>query len=270
MSPRDRGPGSGGGPGGGGPPDSGGPGRRGHPENDPDRPGIGGGTGKGAAAARRRAVRIALCHELIRAGKVLERRGMVVATEGSLSARFDSTHLVITRRGRRQGELTPRDFVEISLVEPEESPAREASSVERMLHIAAYGARDDVEAVVHATPVALSAFGLRGELPNLAAFDEGRAVVGPVALVPYHPAGSEALANAAGLVLLGDGSARRGAADAVLPGVPVKAPPGAPNLVILRNHGALAVGATVDQALARMEVAERLASTLLLSERGRL
>jgi L-fuculose-phosphate aldolase len=248
MSPRDRG---------------------GHPENDPERPGIGGGTGKGAAAARRRAVRIALCHELIRAGKVLERRGMVVATEGSLSARFDSTHLVITRRGRRQGELTPRDFVEISLVEAEESPAREASATERMLHIAAYGAREDVEAVVHATPVALSAFGLRGELPNLAAFDEGRAVVGPVALVPYHPAGSEALANAAGLALLGEGLARR-RGEAALPGVPIQAPPGAPNLVILRSHGALAVGATVDQALARLEVAERLASTLLLSERGRL
>ncbi len=194
---------------------------------------------------------------------------MVVATEGSLSARFEVSHLVINRRGRRQGELTPRDFVEISLVEAEESAAREASATEHMLHIAAYGARDDVEAVVHATPVALSAFGLRGELPNLTAFDEGRAVVGPVALVPYHPAGSVALANAAGLALMGEGLARR-PSEPALPGVPVKAPPGVPNLVILRNHGALAVGATVDQALSRLEVAERLASTLLLSERGRL
>ena len=238
----------------------------GHPENDPDRRGIGGGTGKGAAASRRRAVRIALCHELIRAGKVLERRGMVVATEGNLSARFDLTSIVITRRGRRKGELTPRDFVEMALIEPEDSPSRAAASAEHRVHLASYGAREDVEAVVHAHPIALTAFGLRGELPNFAAFDEARAFIGPVALVPYHPSGSEALANAVGLTLIGEGSARKTA----VPGVPSTAPAGAPNLILLRNHGALTVGDTVDEALSRLEIAEHLAWTLLLSERTKL
>jgi L-fuculose-phosphate aldolase len=222
------------------------------------------GSGKGAAAARRRAVRIALCHELIRAGKVLERRGMVVATEGNLSARFDHASLVITRRNRRKGELTPRDFVEIALVEPEESVAREAASTEHRLHLAAYGSRDDVEAVLHAHPVALTAFGLRGELPNFAAFDEARGFIGPLALVPYFPSGSEALAHAVGLALMGEGTARR----VVPPGVPSTAPPGAPNLLLLRHHGAVAVGETVDQALSRLEIAEHLATTLLLAERA--
>jgi L-fuculose-phosphate aldolase len=235
----------------------------GHPENDPDRRGIGGGTSKGAAAARRRAVRIALCHELIRAGKLLERRGMVVATEGNLSARFDLSSMVITRRGRRKGELTPRDFVEMTLTEAEDSVAREAASSEHRVHLAAYGARDDVEAVVHAHPVALTAFGLRGELPNFAAFDEARAFIGPIALVPYHPSGSDALANAVGITLMGEGSAKR----PTLPGIPAVAPAGAPNLILMRNHGALTVGDTVDQALSRLEIAEHLAATLLLSER---
>ncbi|MEK7349185.1 MAG: class II aldolase/adducin family protein [Candidatus Eisenbacteria bacterium] len=237
----------------------------GSPENDPDRH-IGGGTSKGAAAARRRAVRIAVCHELIRAGKVLDRRGMVVATEGNLSARFYVSSVVITRRGRRKGELTPRDFVDIALVEPEDSPSREAASTEHRVHLAAYGSRDDVEAVVHAHPMALTAFGLRGELPNFAAFDEARAFIGPIALVPYHPSGSEALANAVGLALMGEGSARR----TVVPGIPVVAPLGAPNLILMRNHGALTVGDTVDEALSRLEIAEHLASTLLLSERTKL
>jgi L-fuculose-phosphate aldolase len=238
----------------------------GHPENEPERRGIGGGTSKGAAAARRRAVRIALCHELIRAGKLLERRGMVVATEGNLSARFDVSSMVITRRARRKGELTPRDFVEMGLTEAEDSLAREAASTEHRLHLAAYGVREDVEAVVHAHPVALTAFGLRGELPNFAAFDEARSFIGPIALVPYHPSGSDALANAVGIALTGEGPAKH----AAIPGVPVLAPPGAPNLILLRNHGALTVGETVDQALSRLEIAERLASTLLLSERMKL
>jgi L-fuculose-phosphate aldolase len=232
------------------------------PDRGPERRGPGG-TGKGAAAARRRAVRIAICHELIRAGRLLERRGMVVATEGNLSARFDRSCVVITRKGRRKGELTPRDFVEIELVEPEESAAREAASTEHRLHLASYGAREDVEAVVHAHPIALTAFGLRGQLPNFAAFDEARAFIGSLALVPYHPSGSESLAHAVGLALIGEGPARR----ASVPGVPTEAPPGAPNLLLLRNHGAVAVGATVDQAVSRLEIAEHLAATLLLSER---
>ena len=237
-----------------------------HPENDPGPRGIGGGTSKGAAAARRRAVRIALAHELIRAGVVLEKRGMVVATEGNLSARFDLTSIVITRRGRRKGELTTRDFVELAITEADDSPARDAASTEHRVHLAAYGAREDVEAVVHAHPVALTAFGLRGELPNFAAFDEARAFIGPVALVPYHPSGSDALANAVGIALMGEGAARRPS----LPGIPQPAPPGAPNLILMRNHGALTVGETVDQALSRLEIAEHLAATLLLSERSKL
>jgi L-fuculose-phosphate aldolase len=208
-------------------------------------------------------VRIALCHEIIRAGAVLERRGMVVATEGNLSARFDHSSVVITRRGRRKGELTPRDFVEIAMVEPEESVAREAASIEHRLHLAAYGAREDVEAVVHAHPVALTAFGLRAQLPDFAPFDEARVFIGPMALVPYFPAGSDALANAVGLALLGEGVVRK----ATPPGVPARAPLGAPNLLLLRNHGAVAVGENVDQATSRLEIAEHLASTLLLAER---
>jgi len=223
------------------------------------------GPGKGAASARRRAVRIALCHELIRAGRVLERRGMIVSTEGNLSARFDHASLVITRRGRRKGELTPRDFVEMALTEPEDSISREAASTEHRLHLAAYGAREDVEAVIHAHPVALTAFGLRGVLPDFSAFDEARGVIGPLALTPYYPSGSEALAHAVGLALLGEGTVRR----TLPPGIPASAPPGAPNLLLLRNHGALAVGDTVDHAVSRLEIAEHLATTLLLSERTR-
>ena len=48
------------------------------------------------------------------------------------------------------------------------------------------------------------------------------------------------------------------------------APLGAPNLILMRNHGALTVGDTVDQAVSRLEIAEHLASTLLLSERTKL
>src|SRR5439155_1017819 len=118
------------------------------------------------------------------AGRVLERRGMIVASEGNLSARITSDRILITRRGRRKGDLTTRDFVDLSLGEPLDSQARAAASTEHRLHLAAYAARADIEALVHAHPAGLSAFAVRGEVPDLPALDEARDVIHAPAGVP--------------------------------------------------------------------------------------
>ena len=132
-------------------------------------PGIGSGVGKAAVAARVSALRAALAHDLMRAGRVLERRGMLVASEGDLSARITPDRILITRRGRRIGDLTPRDFVDLALGEALDSQGRAAASPEHRIHIAAYALRPDIEALAHAHPPGLSAFGIRGEAPNLRA-----------------------------------------------------------------------------------------------------
>jgi L-fuculose-phosphate aldolase len=212
-------------------------------------PGIGSGVGKAAAAARIHALRAALAHDLMRAGRVLERRGMIVASEGDLSARITADRILITRRGRRKGDLTARDFVDLGLGEPPESQGRVAASPEHRTHLAAYAARPDIEAMVHAHPPALSAFAVRGEAPNLRALDEARDAIHALAVVPYAPSGTQALAAAVATALSGaDGSP-------------------ACDVLILRSHGALAVGGSVEEALARLEIAEHLAMTLLLAER---
>jgi len=190
-------------------------------------------------------VRIALSHELIRAGRVLSRRGMIVATEGNLSARLTPERMVITRHGRRKGELTTRDFVELEMRETGNSPARQAASTEHRMHMAAYVARHDVEALLHAHPVALTAFAVRGMAPDVSRFDEARVFLGHVAFVPHFPSGSEALAEAVAAAL----ETRE-----------------RPNVLILESHGALAVGTGVDEALARLEIAEHLAAALLAAE----
>jgi L-fuculose-phosphate aldolase len=213
------------------------------------RRGIGSGKAR-AAAARLRAVRIALAHDLIRAGRILDRRGMIVASEGNLSARIAADRLLITRAGRRKGELTTRDFVELQVLEPSDSPTRLAASSEHRVHLVAYATRRDLDAIVHAHPVALTAYALRGHAPDFSRIDEARAFLGPIGFAPYHPAGSERLAEAVARAL-------ETPIDAVRPTV-----------IVLQNHGALAVGANVDEALSRLEIAEHLAATLLLSERG--
>ena len=210
---------------------------------------IGSGVGKAAAAARVSALRAALAHDLIRAGRVLGRRGLLVASEGDLSARITPDRLLITRRGRRLGDLTPRDFVDLSVTESVDSQGRAAASTEHRTHMAAYIARPDIEALVHAHPPGLSAFAVRGETPNLRALDEARDAIHALRVVPYAPSGTETLARAVAAALTG------------AEGIP------ACDVLILRSHGALAVGGSVEEALARLEIAEHLAMTLLLAER---
>jgi L-fuculose-phosphate aldolase len=212
-------------------------------------PGIGSGVGKAAVAARVQALRAALAHDLMRAGRVLERRGMIVASEGDLSARITPDRILITRRGRRKGDLTPRDFVDLALDEPLDSQGRAAASTEHRTHLAAYAARPDIEALVHAHPPGLAAFGVRGEAPNVRALDAARDAIHALGVVAYAPSGTETLANAVAAALSG------------AEGAP------ACDVLILKNHGALAVGGSVEEALARLELAEHLARTLLLAER---
>jgi L-fuculose-phosphate aldolase len=224
--------------------------KRGSP-GDPERgePGISSGKGRGAEAARLHAVRTALAHDLVRAGQVLDRLGMIVATEGNLSARLAKERILITRRGRRKGELTLRDFVELGLTEPPDSQARLSASTEHPMHIAAYTVRPDIEALVHAHPIGLSAYAVRGEVPDVNALDEARSSLGRIGLVAFHPSGSQALAHAVAAALAGAGG-----------------DPGA-DVLVLSNHGALAVGGSVEDALCKIEIAEHLAVTLLYAER---
>ncbi len=217
-------------------------------EPDPES-GISSGRGKAAEAARLHAVRTALAHDLVRAGQVLDRLGMVVATEGNLSARLARDRILVTRRARRKGDLTLRDFVELGLDEPSDTQARLAASTEHRVHLAAYAVRPDIEALVHAHPIGLSAFAVRGEVPDVRALDEARTSLGRIGLVPFHPSGTEALAQAVSAALAGAGGR-----------------PGA-DVLVLANHGALAVGGSVEEALCRLEIAEHLAVTLLYAER---
>jgi L-fuculose-phosphate aldolase len=224
------------------------PGAGGGRREEPERPrrGIGSG-GARSAASRIRAVRIALAHDLVRAGRILERRGMIAASEGNLSARIGSDRILITRRGRRKGDLTPRDFVELGILEPRDSTLRGAASTEHRVHLMAYSVRRDIEAIVHMHPVSLTAFALRGHAPDFSRIDEARSFLGHVGFVRYHPSGTDQLAEAVGLALDPPGQAL-------------------PNVLVLQNHGALAVGANVEEAVARLEIAEHLAAALLLAE----
>jgi len=185
-----------------------------------------------AAGCDRRRLRL----ELVAAGALLEQAGLILAGEGNLSARIGGAGFLITPRGRDKGRLDPSDLVVVPRWPAEVPPA---ASSESQLHGAIYRLRAEVSAVVHAHPAAVQGLSRSGGMPDCSLLIEGGLLLGAVARVPPLPPGSLELAEATAHAL-------------------AHAP-----ACILERHGAVTVGATVDQALWRMLVLERLAALTL-------
>jgi L-fuculose-phosphate aldolase len=175
--------------------------------------------------------------------------GLAAATEGNLSIRVGD-RLLITPSGRRKDELAPGDLLEVPLAggandsAPSTGP-RPSSDV--AIHRAAYAARPDVGAVVHAHLPASMALTLAGEIPDPAALPETALFLGRLPFVPFGAPGSEELAGRIGAAL-------------------AQGPPPLPVAVLLERHGAVAVGvgegaAALDLAVDRLELVEVLCRT---------
>ncbi len=154
--------------------------------------------------------------------------GLVEASQGNVSARL-AGRCVITPRDIPYAEMQPADVVELELDGAVVAGTREPSS-EWRVHAAIYAARPDAEAVVHThSPHAVAFCAGGAELPP----SGGRPGV-PVA--PAAPPGSEELARTVAEAL-GDGEA-----------------------VLMTGHGVVAVGASLEEALAlALEVEQRAA-----------
>lgn len=147
-------------------------------------------------------------------------------------------HVLITPAGARKEDLAPRDVIEVSLAGTRVRGSGNPST-ESALHLAAYRAREDVGAVVHAHPPYATAFGTAGVPLHMCASSDREESAQAVPVVPFAPPGTDELAEQ--FVAFLDGS----------------------DVALLSNHGAVAVGATLDEALARMEGLDDSARILL-------
>jgi len=136
-----------------------------------------------------------LIEQLIRLGGRAVAAGLVIGSGGNLSARSPGANeCVVTARGTWLDELTGDDFSVVGLDARVRSGSAAPSS-EVALHLAAYRARADVNAVVHLHPqtsVLLDALGQRIRLITL----DHVAYLRRVATVPYLAPGTAALAEA--------------------------------------------------------------------------
>jgi len=181
--------------------------------------------------ARRRIVEI---------GRRLWTRGYVASNDGNISARIDRGRYLITPTGRSKGFLAPDDLVVVDGRGRKLAGALEPTS-ELPMHLFVYEARPDVHAVVHAHPPKATGFACAGIPLAQCVLPEVILSLGQIPLTTYATPSTQEVPE----------SIRRFI--------------GSYNAMLLRNHGALTLGADVFEAYYRMETVEHFAEIALVA-----
>lgn len=182
----------------------------------------------------------AIRHELTRCGQSLAQKGLVWGHSGNISAKIDSGRFVISPGGVNLGNLFEDDLL-LCHIEDDLTEGGATPSMETGLHRGIYRQCTEARAVIHSQPfhttvVACSSFDIRTDV-----LPEAMAYLGTVERVPYHHAGSTALAEAAAAMARGC------------------------RALILDNHGAICWGESLDEALLLTEALEFLCRLLVMS-----
>ncbi|WP_377641966.1 class II aldolase/adducin family protein [Oryzobacter terrae] len=187
--------------------------------------------------------RDSLIDDLIDAGRQLVARGLVQASGGNLSARLPGgDRFLVTASGTWLDRLTPDDFCELTL-DGEVAGGTRRPSVEWKLHQRTYAVRGDAGAVVHLHPQHVLLVDMLGSPIRFTTLDH-QFYVGSAGRVPFHPAGSQEIADAAA----------EAARDH--------------DAVVLAHHGCSTLGESVSMALRRavnLEEAATMTYRLLLA-----
>lgn len=179
---------------------------------------------------------------VVAGGARLGARGLIAAAEGNLSVRLPGDRILITPAGRRKDALEAGELLVVPLDQPAANDGagrrglRPSSDV--AIHRAIYGARPDIEAVVHAHVPAAMALTLAGEAPDPDALPETALLLPRLPVVPFGVPGSAELAARIAAAFV-EGDAR-------------------PAAVLLELHGAVAVGASIAEAVDRLELVDVL------------
>jgi L-fuculose-phosphate aldolase len=176
---------------------------------------------------------------MVKVCRRLYEHGLIAGPDGNVSVRLQDGSILITPRGMPKVDIEPRDLVVVRADGAVIGGARAPSSELRM-HLRIYQKRADVRAIVHAHPPIATGFAVAGEGFVAPVLPEIIFQMGEVPLVPYATPGSDALADNIEPFL-------QAGHDAFL----------------LANHGATAMGPSIDIAHQRMESLEHAARILL-------
>jgi L-fuculose-phosphate aldolase len=159
--------------------------------------------------------------------------GWVAANDGNVTARLEDGTFFATPTGMSKSFITPEKLLRINgKGEVLEGAEGLRPSSEIKMHLRCYEKRPDVNSVIHAHPPGATGFAVAHRSMDMYNMIEDVAVIGAVPLTPYGTPSTVEVA------------------DAVEPYLAEH------DVMLLENHGALAVGSDIITAFYRMESLE--------------
>ena len=183
---------------------------------------------------------IRLKKEIANTMRLLYEKSLITPIGGNVSARpSGSSSFWITPTSQFKGHLNAHDLVKVTL-DGKWSSQTLKPSVETPLHSEIYRIRNDVNAIIHAhSPVTLGVTLAGVEIKPLT--PEGVLFVGEVPVVQFETPGTENLANAVAQMLKSH------------------------QVAVMQNHGVVAVGGSLLEALNRLEIVEMTAHIMTVT-----
>jgi len=182
-----------------------------------------------------------LRHDLLLYCHKVYEKGWVANHDGNLTARLSDGTLLCTPTAVSKGDVTAEMLIVVNNDNVVIEGTRKSFS-ELQLHRAAYTARPEVGCVIHAHPPTATGFAVANIPIGHPFMAEPVVSLGSeIPLVPFYPPKDPALdqAIAAGLAVS--------------------------DVLLLANHGVLAVGANFEQAFLRLELLEHIAGIALVA-----
>ncbi len=180
-------------------------------------------------------LRTALC----RIGALCYQKGYIVGADGNLSVRLRDGSVLVTPAGAMKGFLEPHHLAHVDrdgrVLDDGPRPSTEIA-----IHLVSYRERPDVEAVIHTHPphaVALSIAGVDMQLPVI---PEVIVTIGGTPTTPYATPGTHELPDS------------------------IQAVVRCSDTLIMRNHGAVTLGANLLDAFKKLDMVEHTAKILWL------
>lgn len=181
--------------------------------------------------------------EIVQAGKEIYNLGLVAGTWGNMSRRLedDRKKFAITPSGMDYRKITERDIITLNL-ECEKKKGRRIPSTEAPLHAKIYKHRKEVNAIIHTHSIYASAVACaRENIPPIVE-DMAQIVGGSIETAKYELPGTEELGESALKALKNKKAA------------------------LLANHGVIALGTDMDEAMKVSEIVEKSAKIYLMAK----
>ena len=170
----------------------------------------------------------------------LYNKGLTTTSGGNISVKLEDGRILITPSATDKARMKSDQIGLLSGTGKNQTPHLKLS-IESKMHIALYGKRPDIKAIVHAHPPIASAFTALRQHINCTLTSEARAILGTPVMAPYALMGTPLLADRVAIAV------------------------NHANVILLENHGVICLGSTLLAAFDRMEVLEAAARMTLIT-----